>query len=260
MQLFYRQYADSGKPLLILHGLFGQQGNWAQLAKAYAEKFRAIGIDARNHGQSPHAKSMSYVEMADDLLDTMDAIDLEKADVIGHSMGGKIAMQAALRAPERISKLVVADIAPVNYDVGPNVGPNEALNALVQLDLSTINNRQQAYTLLQEQVPDKSICDFLLSNLQRDRDGRYQWRMNLPVIARDYSLLKDWPATKNVFQGETLFVKGELSSYLLPAYTEQTLALFPNAKVKVINGAGHWVHNEKPEQFLTLTQRFLLTH
>lgn len=263
MQLFYKQYSTTGKSLIILHGLFGQQGNWSMQAKAFAENFKVYGFDARNHGQSPHAESMSYAEMAADILETMDVIGIPVADFIGHSMGGKIAMQLALTHPERVGKLLVVDIAPVNYDTGPN----EELLALQELELDKISSRKDADLILQTRLPNKAIRDFLLTNLQRNSEGAFQWRMNLAVIVKDYALLKSWEEVeakedgknrRNEFSGETLFVKGENSSYLLTAHTDETLMLFPKAKVKVIQDAGHWVHNEKPEQFFNVAQKFLL--
>ncbi len=255
MQLFYKQYSDSGKPLIILHGVFGQLGNWTAYAKAFAKNFQVYGFDARNHGQSPHADSMSYREMAKDVVQTMDALKISSANFIGHSMGGKIAMQLALDYPDRVSKLVVVDIAPVGYQSGLSL---EA-EALQKIDLMTLTNRHQADAILQDNgIQNKAIRAFLLTNIKRNAEGEFEWRMNLSVIAKDYPLLKGWELSDSKFSGPTLFIKGGSSDYLLPKYTDQTLALFPNAKVKVIDEAGHWVHSEKPEQFFKLVQKFLL--
>ena len=188
----------------------------------------------------------------------MDTIGLSKADFIGHSMGGKIAMQFALNFPERVNKLVVVDIAPVNYESGPN----QELSALQKINLDSLSNRQQADLVLQNNgVNNKAIRDFLLTNLKRNSEGKFEWRMNLSVIAKDYPLLKSWGEDtfrQSEFMGQTLFIKGEKSDYLLPKYTDQTLAFFPKAKVKVISEAGHWVHNENPEQFFKVVQKFLM--
>ncbi|MDG2091018.1 MAG: alpha/beta fold hydrolase [Gammaproteobacteria bacterium] len=258
MQLFYKQYSTTGKPLIILHGLFGQQGNLTVQAKALAENFKVYGFDARNHGQSAHTDTMSYPEMAEDIIETMDALEIPLADLIGHSMGGKIAMQMALTYPQRVNKLIVVDIAPVNYVSGPN----EELSALQKVELSTLTSRKDADATLQTDVPNKAVRDFLLTNLQRNSEGTYQWRMNLSAITKNYSLIKSWGEigveTKSEFSGETLFIKGGNSNYLLPKYTDKTLAQFPKAIVKIINDAGHWVHNEKPEQFFNIAQEFLL--
>ena len=258
MQLFHKQYSSSGKPLIILHGLFGQHGNWNVHAKVFAENFQVYSLDARNHGRSPHADSMSYREMAEDIAQTMDALNIANADFIGHSMGGKIAMQLALTEPDRVNKLVVVDIAPVAYTDALDNGPNKELSALLKINLDTVTNRQEVDALLAEEIQDKAVRDFLLTNLQRSAEGKFQWRMNLPVINKDYALLKGWENTDNEFPGETLFIKGELSSYLTSEYKDQTLAQFPAATVKVIKDAGHWVHNEKPEQFIKTAQKFLL--
>lgn len=258
MQLFYKQYSNVGKPLIILHGMFGQQANWSGVAKAFSEKYAVYSFDARNHGQSPHASTMPYSKMAEDIAQTMDTIGLSKADFIGHSMGGKIAMQFALNFPERVNKLVVVDIAPVNYESGPN----QELSALQKINLNSLSNRQQADLVLQNNgVNNKAIRDFLLTNLKRNSEGKFEWRMNLSVIAKDYPLLKSWGEDtfrQSEFMGQTLFIKGEKSDYLLPKYTDQTLAFFPKAKVKVISEAGHWVHNENPEQFFKVVQKFLM--
>ena len=258
MQLFYKQYSTAGKPLIILHGLFGQQGNWTAHAKALAEDFKVYGFDARNHGQSAHADTMSYPEMAEDIKETMDVLKILSANFIGHSMGGKIAMELALKYPGRVNKLIVVDIAPVKYESGPN----EELSALQKIELDTLTKRKDADTALQAEVPNKAIRDFLLTNLQRNSEGVYQWRMNLPVITKDYSLLRSWSEnvgeSKAEFSGKTLFIKGGNSSYLLKDYIDQTLSFFPQAKVKVISDAGHWVHNEKPEKFFKTVVKFLL--
>jgi len=253
MLLFHRQYSGEGPPLIILHGLFGQQGNWATQAKDLSDSFAVYGLDARNHGQSPHADTMSYAEMADDVRQTLDSLGIEKALFIGHSMGGKTAMQFALNWPERVSKLLLVDIAPVSY----MSGPDRVLSALMNLNLESISSRQQADEQLHKDIPEKGIRDFLLTNLRRDGDG-YTWRMNLQAISACYTELRAGMRMQEAFNGETLFVKGEHSDYLMPAYRDQTLRFFPKAQIKVIPASGHWVHSEKPAQFLKIARDFLL--
>ena len=252
MRLFHKQYSDQGPPLVILHGLFGQQGNWASQARELANTFSVFTLDARNHGQSDWADSMSYVEMAEDVRETLDALVIQQAAFIGHSMGGKTAMQFAFNWPERVTKLLVVDIAPVAY-MG---APDRVLNALMCLDLSSLTSRAQADELLQADIPEKGIRDFLLTNLRREGEG-FQWRMNLKAIHDNYSLLRGGLSMQQPYQGKTLFVKGERSDYLMPAYRDRTLTCFPKAQIKVIPDAGHWVHSEKPEQFLALAHSFL---
>ena len=253
MLLFYKQYSDSGAPLLILHGLFGHQGNWAGPARELADGFSVYGLDARNHGSSEHTKLMTYSDMAEDVRETMDELGIEQADFIGHSMGGKTAMQFALNWPDRVKRLLVVDIAPVAY----KGGPDPVLNALLKLDLAAISSRQEADILLEADIPEKAIRDFLLTNLRRDGNG-FRWRMNLMAIDKCYSDLRGALNGDSPFPGPTLFIKGELSGYLQPAYKEQTIRLFPEAQIKTVSGAGHWVHSEKPQQFIKLARRFLL--
>jgi esterase len=252
MLLYHRQYSGEGPPLIILHGLFGQRGNWATQAKELSDSFAVYGLDARNHGQSPHTDTMSYPEMAEDVRQTLDSLWIEKALFIGHSMGGKTAMQFALNWPERVSKLLLVDIAPVSY----MSGPDRVLSALLYLNLEAIGSRQQADEQLQKDIPEKGIRDFLLSNLRRDGDG-FKWRMNLQAINASYADLRGGLSIQSPYIGETLFVKGENSDYLMPAYREQTLSIFPNAKIKMIPDCGHWVHSEKPAQFLKMARNFL---
>lgn len=253
MELFFKQYSSTGKPLIILHGLFGQQGNWATHAKALSDTFAVYGFDARNHGQSAHSETMSYELMADDVLETMDALGIKSADFIGHSMGGKTAMQLAPNHPERVEKLLIVDIAPVTYQGGPD----EVLAGLQQVNPENIFTRQEADETLQGYIDSKNIRDFLLSNLQRSKEGAYQWRMGLAAISSSYQQLKAGLETDKSFSGETLFIKGELSDYILPDYSPQILSMFPAAKIVEVEGAGHWVHSEKAEQFLKLTRDFL---
>lgn len=252
MRLFHKQYSDQGPPLFILHGLFGQQGNWASHARELGNTYSVFSLDARNHGQSDWADSMTYLEMAEDVRETLDALTIQQAAFIGHSMGGKTAMQFAFNWPERVSKLLVVDIAPVAY----MSAPDQVLSALMRIDLSSLVSRTQADDLLQADIPEKGIRDFLLTNLRRGDDG-FQWRMNLKAIHDNYSSLRGGLSMQKPYQGETLFIKGERSDYLMPAYRDRTMACFPKAQIKVIPDAGHWVHSEKPEQFLALARSFL---
>ncbi len=252
MRLYHKQYSDQGPPLVILHGLFGQQGNWGSQARELSESFSVYGLDARNHGQSPHAESMSYQEMAADVRETLDALNIQQAAFIGHSMGGKTAMQFALNWPERVSKLLVVDIAPVAY----MSGPDRVLSALMRIDTASLASRAHADELLQADIPEKGIRDFLLTNLRREEEG-FQWRMNLKVIHASFNILRGGLTLQQPYQGETLFVKGERSDYLMSAYKDQILRSFPNAQIKVIPDTGHWVHSEKPEQFMKLARNFL---
>lgn len=253
MKLSSKRYSDNGAPLVILHGLYGNQANWATHARHLAQHYAVVAFDARNHGQSPHADSMTLDEMADDVAETMDSLGLADAHLLGHSMGGKTAMLLALRKPERVRSLVVVDIAPVAYERGLD----PVLHALCSVDLAQVKTRGDADALLAERITSKAVRDFLLTNLQRAADGGFEWRINLPVIRRYFENITGWPADGLSYEGPTLFIRGEESSYILPEYHETMRAQFPNGTLKSLAGAGHWVHSEKPEAVQRLVENFL---
>ena len=258
MILYNRKYeavAGQHKPaLLVLHGLYGQQGNWATHARVLAEDFTVYALDGRNHGQSPHADSMTLQEMAQDVSDTMDALGLPQAHLLGHSMGGKIAMLLALQQPARVQSLLVVDIAPVAYVRGDV----QVLQGLQALDLSALASRAQADAQLAQQVHTPAVRDFLLTNLVKDGADGFRWRFNLPVLARSFGEIIGWPLAEGTYDGPVLFIKGANSDYILPEHQAATMRLFPHARIKTVQGAGHWVHSEKAETFRKLARDFLL--
>jgi len=255
--LHYRKHeclkGAAGDPLLILHGLYGHQGNWASHAREFTADFTVYALDARNHGLSAHVESMSLEDMARDVCDTMDALGIASAHVLGHSMGGKVAMLLALLQPQRVRRLVVVDIAPVAYERGDS----HVLEALCAIDIASIGSRADADARLSIAVPAKAVRDFLLANLQKDAVG-YTWRFNLPVLRRCFRQIIGWPAHGRQWNGPVLFIKGEQSDYILPEHRHATLEQFPAATMMTVAGAGHWVHSEKPESFRRLALRFLL--
>lgn len=257
MILHQRHYpcpaATPGTPLLILHGLYGHAGNWASQAKVLAAEREVYALDARNHGKSPHSEVMDFAAMAGDVLETMDALGLASVDLLGHSMGGKTAMQVALRAPQRVRRLVVVDIAPVAY----TRGDSQVLAGLCAIDTASLASRDEADAALQDWVADPRVRDFLLANLQKGRDGHFSWRFNLPVLRAAFRDIIGWPQGTNSYTGPVLFIKGANSDYILAEHREATLRQFPAARSKSVSGAGHWVHSEKPETFLKLVQDFL---
>jgi esterase len=253
MKLYAKQYSESGAPLVILHGLYGNQGNWSTHARQLALQYAVYAFDARNHGQSPHANSMRLEELADDVAETMDSLGIASAHVLGHSMGGKTAMLLALRAPQRVRSLVVVDIAPVAYKKGLDT----VLNALLSLDLATLESRSAADAQLAQHIASKAVRDFLLANLQRSAAGAFQWRINLPVIRDYFGEVTGWPEQHDAYEGPTLFIRGEKSDYVLPQYYEAMRQQFPRGTLKVVANAGHWVHAEKPEAVQRLVGKFL---
>lgn len=252
MKLFHQIYG-AGEPLLILHGLFGTYENWGSQIKGLAEHFQVIAVDLRNHGRSPHADEFTYPAMAHDVLELMDDLGLDNAHILGHSMGGKVAMQIALTAPERLRKLVVVDIAPVTYT--PH--HDDVFKGLFSITLEGLKSRGEADKQLAEHVDELSVRAFLLKNLYRTEDKQFAWRMNLPVLHSQYSKISLAPEG-TPFSGDTLFIKGANSDYLIPAYRDQVVGLFPKANYKMIDGAGHWPHAEKPEMFSRIVLKFLL--
>jgi esterase len=254
MKLYYRQYSSAGHPVVILHGVYGNQANWMPHARQLAEQFAVYGFDARNHGQSPWADSQSLDDMVEDVAETLASLGLKQVYLIGHSMGGKTAMLLAQRRPELVGRLVGVDIAPVNY----HKSDDGIVQHLIALPLAELQNRAQADEWLAQWVPEKGVRDFLLTNLVRDAEGQLSWRINLPVIRRDFGEVTGWPESAGRYDGPTLFIRGRNSNYLLPKYEATTLAQFPHARIATVANAGHWVHSEQPQDVQRLIREFLL--
>ena len=253
MNLFSKRYSDTGNPLIILHGLFGNQGNWGQHAKILANTFAVYGLDHRNHGRSEWENETTYQTMAEDVSETMRTLTIESTHLIGHSMGGKTAMQLALTKPELVKKLVVVDIAPVKYK-----SHHEAVFAgLEMLNLDLIEGMQDAEEILIEYVEEKAVRDFLLANLRKDEEGNISWRMNLNAIIEGYGELQEGLSSEQPFEGDVLFIKGQTSDYILKKHEKQMFKLFPNAQVEEIKDAGHWLHTQQPEFFQSMIYKFL---
>lgn len=252
MKLYARQQGQ-GSDLISIHGLFGSQDNLGVINRHLSGPFRVHALDVRNHGHSPHSDTMTYSAMAGDILEYLDEQRLEQVDLLGHSMGGKIAMTLALQAPQRVRKLVVLDIAPVSY--APR--HDRVLAGLNALDLTAITRRSEADRQLQPFVQEPAIRQFLLKNLSRDTTGGFRWRINLKSITAHYQNIMAGQQADSGFQGETLFIKGACSDYILPEHKDQILALFPRARVRVIAATGHWLHAEKPVSVARSIQRFL---
>ena len=242
---------DARPPILIVHGLFGSGRNWGVIAKRLAETRRVVTVDLRNHGDSFHAESHGYDEMAEDLATTIDRIG-GTADVIGHSMGGKAAMTLALATPARLRRLMVADIAPVAYRHG--AGHGALIAAMKALDLSTIATRADADEALEADIPNPAVRAFLLQSLDV-KEGR--WKLNLPVLARELDRVMDFSAPASAFEGPTLFLAGAASDYIRPEHRPTIKALFPNARQAKIPDAGHWLHAERPRAFEAAARAFL---
>ncbi len=243
-----------GPALVILHGLFGLGDNWRSLALRYAERFTVYAVDMRNHGRSPHADVHDYPSMAEDVREMLDSEGLETALIMGHSMGGKAAVQLACTRPERVKALVVSDIAPRAYANNHE----DVLTALTETDLSVVTRRDEADAVLARRIPDAGIRAFLLKSLYRDGDA-FRWRFNLPVIVRDYArVAAAVPENGTPYFGPTLWVRGEKSPYVQDSDLENIRRWFPNFTLETVAGAGHWIHAEQPEAYFRLTWDFFI--
>lgn len=243
-----------GPPLIILHGLFGMLDNWQTLAKQFAEHYSVYIIDQRNHGRSPHVEEISYPLMAADLHAFMEKQWIYEAHIMGHSMGGKTAMQFALDFPDMVDKLIVVDMYP-----GPNSGGHQTIfEAMFALDLLNTPDRKTADAQLSERISEWGTRQFLLKNLSRDKaSGGYRWKMNLEVLHRHYEDILAAVGGEEAFEGPSLFIGGSRSDYRLNEHWSEIEELFPQAQLQMVEGAGHWVHADAPRELHQLVIDFL---
>lgn len=255
MKLFSRFNGEGKDALVILHGLLGSSANWRSLAKRFGQHRAVYSLDLRNHGQSPWSDTMNYAVMADDVLELIDSLDHQRVCLLGHSMGGKVAMQLALSAPDSIDSIIIADIAPVAYthDFDHFVEP------MLAMDLSSISRRSQADALLRKSIPDAAIRAFLLHNLEYEKStDRWSWRPNLPVLQDSMSNIIEFDIPlPGVCTCPALFLHGEYSDYIQPQHVQTIRFHFPRASFNEIKQAGHWLHAEQPKAFVRACEAFL---
>lgn len=252
MELNFKQFGQ-GEPIVILHGLLGTLDNWQTIAKQLAKNYMVFIVDQRNHGKSPHEETFDYETMAEDLKEFMEAQWIYKATIIGHSMGGKVAMQFALNYPDMIEQLVVVDIAPKAYE-----GGHQAIfDALNGVDLDTLTERKAIDTQLKVMIPEDGVRLFLMKNLTRKKEGGYRWKMNLPIIYKNYENILAAIESEDTMDEPTLFVRGELSDYVADDDMTDITEYFPNATLATVKKAGHWVHAAAPKEFLSILTEFL---
>lgn len=238
-------------PLLIVHGLFGSGRNWGVIARHLADRRRVITLDMRNHGQSPWFESQSYVDMAADLAQIIMA-NGGQVDLLGHSMGGKAAMQLALTQGALVRKLVVADIAPIAYDHDQS----GHIHAMRRVDFTNLTTRVEADRRLALTVNDPALRAFFLQSLDLKTNPPH-WRLNLNVLEAEMPKIVGWPGTEGVFAGPALFLTGANSNYVLPEYRDVIVGHFPKARFAKLPGAGHWLHADRPREFEQAVQVFL---
>lgn len=258
MKLFFRK-SGTGKPLIILHGLFGISDNWAALAKKWSEHFTVYAVDLRNHGQSPHSEEFNYQVMSEDIIELIGNEKLHEVSLLGHSMGGKVGMRLAIDYPMALAKLIVADIAPRMYPPHNTA----VVAALKKVDVNTLASRKDAEVILRHELKEEGTIQFLLKNLYwKELEGgekKLAWRFNLDVLDRKLDEVYAATLPDNTCETETLFIRGEKSHYIGADDEQQIASLFPNSHMESIANAGHWVHADQPIPVFEAVLRFLQT-
>lgn len=253
MKLHFRKIGE-GKPLIILHGLFGSSDNWQTIAKKFAEnKFSVFLVDLRNHGHSPHSDEFNYQAMSEDISELMNSEKIYSAAIIGHSMGGKTAIQLALDHPKKLSKLIVIDIAPKKYPLQNR----EIADALISVDLSKVKTRKEVEKTLSEKIPDPSTRQLLLKGLYWNDKNQLDWRFNLKTIHSKIENMNEAVNGDKIFEKPTLFIRGENSEYILSSDVAVIKKYFLNSEIKTAPGAGHWVHADNPQWLVQTCLGFL---
>lgn len=248
-------YGTEGPRVVFCHGLFGQGRNWTHIARSLADAYRVTLLDLPNHGRSAWTDRIDYLQMADAVAAL--ASEDDPIALVGHSLGGKVAMALALRHPDVVAKLCVVDIAPAAHSSGSEF--RRYIDAMQQMDLATIHNRQDAEDALTEAVPDASVRAFLLQNLRRD-GASWRWQANLDLLGRDLETIAGWPAAlrdAEPYRGPVLWLAGANSDYITEDDAPVMRKLFPRVHKISIKGAGHWVHADQPEIFLNVVRGFL---
>ena len=255
MQLNYK-VAGEGQPVIILHGFLGSLDNWQSLAKELSVSYKVYIIDLRNHGKSEHAEKHNYMLVENDLLEFMNEQNISSAHILGHSMGGKAAMFFATQHPERVDKLIVADIGPKYYPQHHQ----QILSALNSVDLTKVSSRQEAENSLMQQLNDVGIVQWLMKNLKRESGESFSWKFNLIGLTKEVENIGEALPDSAYFSNPALFIRGGKSNYILDDDIELITQIFPAAKLATIPMAGHWVHAEQPEEFLAVVLSFLKNH
>ena len=253
MELNYKMYGE-GDPVIILHGLFGSLDNWVSFGKTMGKSFMTYLVDQRDHGKSPHTDAFNYSLLAEDLGEFMEQNWIHTGHIIGHSMGGKTAMRFALENGDMVDKLVVLDMAPKQYAHRHD----QVFEAIKAVDLEALSFRKDAQvTLLDHLDGDMATTAFLLKNIKRDKEGRFEWKMNVDLLQREYANIVEPMPEDGVFEGDTLFILGSNSAYITDDDFPLIYRLFPKAQIQTLDQAGHWVHADQPTKLLEMIQGFL---
>jgi len=252
MRLHYEVQGD-GHPLVILHGFLGSSENWRAMRKRFATTYQVFSVDQRNHGSSPHSSTMNYGAMTEDLREFLSEHGLSQVFLLGHSMGGKVAMQFASESPQSIEKLVIVDIGPKAYPPAHRL----LLQAMQNLKLRGLKTYGEAEAALGATISDVPLRKFIVKNLTRDRNGEFQWRIGLDSLAANYDQLSKAPALSNSFENPTCFIRGALSRFIDDQDFTAIRKHFPLAEFHTVLNAGHWVHIDAPEEFYRIVDECL---
>lgn len=264
-ELFWRAVGSDDAPTVVFcHGLFGQGKNWGNVAKALSDAYRCVMVDMPNHGRSPWRDEVSYPAMAEEVVDflTDDQADHLPITLVGHSMGGKIAMRVALARPDLVSALAVVDMSPTQT-MHATRAFDPLIRGMLDLDLPHLTGRSEADHKLRASIPNDTVRAFLMQNLRHElhpKDGRppWRWQMNLQALADHRQAIGEWPTPPGTtFNGPTIWIAGSRSHYVLDEHSAAMRALFPRVRKVVIKDAGHWVHSEQPETFIATLRHFL---
>lgn len=255
MELFYRKFGNSLRPIVIFHGLFGSSDNWLTQARLLEDEYSVYLVDQRNHGLSPKSEEFDYCILADDIREFLQSHQLTNSILVGHSMGGKAVMQFALTYPELVDAVIIVDIAPRGYDPAHD----HIVEGLKSIPLETIASRNDADSILAQHVPQPDVRQFLLKNLQRKEGGGFQWKINLPVLEQKIDTIAGTILSNNIFRKPALFIRGSKSDYILEGDLEGIRRSFPTCELVTLQ-AGHWVQAEVPEEFVSTVKSFLQKH
>jgi len=250
--MLHHQIQGQGSPLIILHGLLGSSDNWRSIAAQLSQDRQVISVDLANHGQSPHTDKVSYHAMANDVADLIQILGLKKVDMLGHSIGGKVAMTVTAIYPDQIKSLIVVDIAPKRY---PD-RHGDIFDALLSIDISTITKRSEADVTLAKSISNKAIRHFLLKNLTKTNE-QLKWQLNLTLLAREYPALLEAVCEGIRIKQPSLFIRGALSDYIEDGDVRLIKQQFLSVDIVTIEKAEHWIHAERPDEFLSTVRVFL---
>ncbi len=254
MELYYRHYGR-GVPFIILHGLFGLSDNWVSFARRLADRYEVFIPDQRNHGRSPHDAEFNYPVLVNDLYEFIETHSLHHPVILGHSMGGKVAMHFALSRPQMLKALIVADISPGTY--GHGYRHRRMIDAVMAVDTENAKSRSDVEQQLMKKIEEERVRKFLMKNLYRRKDDGFAWRINVNAISNNLENIFDGVHSEKTFDKPTLFIRGEKSDYIKYNDFDLIYRHFPQADIVTIEGAGHWLHAEKPDEFYNIVNNFL---